>query len=111
MLPFTFMRPLAFLVLCLPAFGWGPVGHSLIARIAESQLTPAARAHVVEILGSGRTMASVASWADEVRPTRRETGPWHFVNIPIGKSRFDLTRDCPAGDCAISQISRLRGVL
>jgi hypothetical protein len=105
------MRHLALLVLCIPAFGWGPVGHSLIARIAETQLTPAARARVVEILGSGRSMTSVASWADEVRPTRRETAPWHFVNIPIGVSRFDAARDCRAGDCAISQIARLRALL
>jgi hypothetical protein len=107
------LPPVAFslAVLSIPAFAWGPVGHSLVARIAESQLTPAARARVVEILGPGRSMASVASWADEVRNTRRETAPWHFVDIPIDQGRFDPARDCPRDDCVVSQISRLRAVL
>jgi S1/P1 Nuclease len=99
------------LLFVIPTFAWGPVGHSLVARIAESQLTPAARARVQGILGPGRTMASVASWADEVRSTLKETGAWHFVDIPIGQARFDATRDCPKGDCVIAQVSRLRGVL
>ena len=99
------------LLFAIPAFAWGTVGHSLVARIAESQLTPAARARVQGILGPGRTMASVASWADDVRATQKETGPWHFVDIPIGEARFDAARDCPKGDCVISQVSRLRGVL
>jgi hypothetical protein len=98
-------------VACLPAFGWGPEGHSLVARIAETQLTPAARARIQQILGPDRTMTSIASWADEVRPSRRETARWHFVDIPITTSHFDPERDCAKGDCVISQVSRLRGVL
>jgi hypothetical protein len=105
------MRLLSLILLTIPAFAWGPAGHSLIARIAETQLSPAARARIVEILGAGRSMSSVANWADEVRPTRRETAPWHFVNIPIERQHYDHVRDCPSGDCAVSQISRLRGVL
>jgi hypothetical protein len=66
---------------------------------------------VVEILGPGRSMASVASWADEVRNTRRETAPWHFVDIPIDQTRFDPARDCPNDDCVVSQISRFRAIL
>jgi hypothetical protein len=97
--------------LTLPAFGWGPEGHSLVARIAETQLTPAAKARVLEILGPSRTIASVASWADEIRPTRRETSAWHFVDIPITHAHFDPERDCAKGDCVISVISRFRGVL
>jgi hypothetical protein len=103
--------PLLLFSLTIPTFAWGPEGHSLVARIAESQLTPAAQAQVVEILGAGRTMRSVASWADEVRPSRRETAPWHFVDIPIEKSRFDPERDCAKGDCVVSAIARFRGVL
>jgi hypothetical protein len=108
------MRPLVYLSLAaisLPAFGWGPEGHALAARIAESQLTPAAKARIQQILGPDRTMVSVASWADEVRPSRRETAPWHFVDIPITTAHFDQQRDCAKGDCIISEVSRLRGVL
>jgi hypothetical protein len=111
MLPSTLMRPLA--LLCVtsflaPLYAWGPEGHSLVARIAEAQLTAAARARVAEILGPGKSMASVASWADEVRRTRAETAPWHYVDIPISKTHLDMERDCAKGDCIISAISRFR---
>jgi hypothetical protein len=108
------VRPLllsSLLILSTSAFGWGPEGHSLIARIADSQLTPAARRRVVEILGPDKTMSSVASWADEVRHTRTETGSWHFVNIPNDKSHLDMERDCAKGDCIISAIIRFRQVM
>ena len=56
----------------------GARGHSLVARIAQAQLTPAARARVDEILGPDTTMVSIASWADEVRRSRPDTAPWHL---------------------------------
>jgi hypothetical protein len=105
------MRPalvLSLIAAGLPAFAWGPEGHSLVARIAEVQLTPAVRARVVEILGPGKTMASVASWADEIRRSRNETGAWHYVDIPIEKSHLEMERDCAKGDCVVSAIARFR---
>jgi hypothetical protein len=88
----------------LPALAWGPEGHSLVARIADAQLTPAARAHVKEILGPHDSLVSIASWADQVRRQRPESGPWHYVDIPIDKPRLDLARDCPKDDCVVVQI-------
>jgi S1/P1 Nuclease len=104
------MRKLAAaaLICGAPLWGWGPEGHSLVARIAEAQLTAAAKARVLEILGPGRTMASVASWADEIRRSRAETGPWHYVDIPIDKPHLDMARDCPKGDCVIAKIEEFR---
>ncbi len=99
-------KPALFAILCgsIPALGWGPEGHELIARIAETQLTPAVHAKVAAILGPNVTMASVASWADEIRRSRAETGAWHYIDIPIDKLRLDLARDCPKGDCVIQKI-------
>jgi hypothetical protein len=91
--------------------GWGPEGHSLVARIADAELTPAARARVAEILGPGVTMASISSWADQVRRQRANTGPWHYIDIPIDKPHMDLARDCPNGDCVVAQISAQRVIL
>ena len=108
------MRPLLFLSLVtigLPAFAWGPEGHSLVARIAEAQLTPNVRARVVEILGPGKTMASIASWADEVRRSRNETSGWHYVDIPITTKHLDMERDCAKSDCVVSALARLRQTL
>src|SRR5438067_2475042 len=108
------MRRVAFLVSLFgsfQAFAWGPEGHSLVARLATAHLTPAALAKVSEILGPDVTLASVASWAEQVRNTRRETAPWHFIDIPITEHYLDMARDCPPGGCVISKIGDFRTVL
>jgi hypothetical protein len=108
------MRRFAFfaaLAACAPLCAWGPEGHALVARIAEAQLAPAVHARVAEILGPGVTMASVASWADEIRRARPETGTWHYIDIPIDKPHLDMARDCPHGDCVIAKIADFRKVL
>jgi hypothetical protein len=96
---------------CLPAFAWGPEGHNLVARLAEAQLTTAARARVAEILGPGTTLASISSWADQLRRSRPETGPWHYIDIPINRPHLDMARDCPNGDCVITKILDFEKVL
>src|SRR5690242_6849817 len=102
------MRSLA-LILCFlsgsfRAFGWGGEGHSLVARLAAAHLTAKAAARVREILGPDVTLATIATWADEVRSVRRETGPWHYVDIPITQQHLDLTRDCPNDTCVVAKI-------
>jgi len=96
---------------CLCAFGWGGEGHELIARIAWDQLTPAARQRVGEILGPGKTLPSIASWADDVRRSRPETANWHFIDIPINRPHLDMARDCPKGDCVLAKIEDFRKAL
>ena len=105
------MRPYTVVVVLagtLPVFGWGPEGHSLVSRIAETQLSPAARARIADILGPGRTLVSIASWADEARRTRPETAPWHYVDIPIGQAHLNFARDCAKGQCIVAKIEDLR---
>ena len=41
-----------------PVYGWGLVGHALVARLAAARLTPRATAAVADILGPDVTMAS-----------------------------------------------------
>jgi hypothetical protein len=108
------MRKYKWMAVCAmtPALhGWGPEGHSLVARLAEMQLTPAARTRVVAILGPGKTLASIASWADEVRRARPETGSWHYVDIPIDERHLNMDRDCPKGDCVLARIVLFRQIL
>jgi hypothetical protein len=95
-------------VTALPAFAWGPEGHALVARIAEAQLTPDVRARVLDILGSGKSMSAVASWADEVRRSRPASGPWHYVDIPLKANHLDLARDCAKEGCVVVKIAELR---
>ena len=108
------MRPLAVITLtmwALPVFSWGPEGHDLVARLADAHLTAAARARVAEILGPGVTLASISSWADQIRRARSETAPWHYTDIPIDRPRLDMQRDCPKGDCVIARIESFEKVL
>src|SRR5687767_2752033 len=114
MLLYKPMRKMAALVLFvnpIQLFAWGPVGHSLVARIAEQQLSAEVRARVAAILGPDRTLPSIASWADDVRRARPETYNWHFINIPITEPRLDMMRHCPKGDCVIAKIADLRKLL
>jgi hypothetical protein len=101
------MRTLAVLLWLTGAphvYGWGVEGHSLVARLAAARLTAQVAARVAEILGPDTTLASISSWADQVRNSRRETGPWHYIDIPIDKPHLDMARDCPNGDCVIAKI-------
>src|SRR5688572_11280252 len=78
--------------------GWGGEGHQLIALIAEERLTPEARAAVKDLLGSDNLSdAEVVNWADEVRRERRDTAPWHYVNIPHDANAYDAERDGKKG--------------
>ena len=66
------MRPLiTFILLLLFYFpsghAWGVVGHETVAAIAETYLTPEARAYVAKNLLENETIISVATWADSYR--------------------------------------------
>ena len=83
----------ALLALSIPSLAWGPEGHRVIADVAEHHLTPAAKRQVLEFLGSD-DLASISTWADEIKNQRRETYFWHFVDIPWNASGFSEARDC-----------------
>jgi len=74
-------------------FAWGPKGHAIVADIASSRLTPAARKNLQLLLGAD-SLASIASWADTVRKERDESYGWHFVDIPKDAAGFSQERDC-----------------
>lgn len=87
-----------------PAFAWGAQGHEIVAAMALRELTPTARGQVAHLLGGEAMMIHDANWADEVRDQRRDTGAWHYVNIPLAAPGYDQRRDCPRGDCVVAQI-------
>jgi hypothetical protein len=56
----------------------------------------------------------VANWADEIRRERPETGPWHYVNVPVGVdgvTGYEPNRDGKDGQTIVGQIERLEQVL
>jgi hypothetical protein len=93
------------------ALGWGREGHEVVAIIAERHLTARARERVRQILGPEGSLAAVSTWADEIRPSRPETAPWHYIDIPLNASAIDPARDCLKGDCVTTAITRFVAVL
>ena len=55
------------------------------------------------LLGSDAMLVHEANWADEVRDQRPETGPWHFVDIPLDAPGYDAARDCAGGNCVVAR--------
>ena len=72
---------------------WGPKGHAIVADLAQSRLTPAARANLQLLLGND-SLASISTWADQVRKDRDESSGWHYVDIPKDAPGFSQPRDC-----------------
>ena len=95
---------------CRGLFGWGREGHTVVALIAERYMTPTALKDASDLL-DGATIDSVSSWADDYRRDHRETGPWHYIDIPLADSRIDMTRECPNGDCVIGKTQQFIAVL
>jgi hypothetical protein len=94
-----------------PAFAWGAEGHEIIASIAVRELTPIARAQIAQLLGREATLIHDSNWADKIRDRRPQTGPWHYVDIPLGASGYDARRDCGSGNCIVAQIAHDLNVL
>jgi hypothetical protein len=121
---------LAILLFCLSsqrAWCWGQEGHAIVAEIAQRRLSQSAAEAITRILKadpnahaySTPTLASISTWADEVRyngSQKNETYNWHFVDIPRLNTRFDPATECPKehpelGDCVINELVRLRNEL
>ncbi len=106
----TWLTALLAAATCGPALAWGPEGHSIVAEIAQPRLTARAAAIVASLL-DGRSLASVASWADDVREERKGTAQWHFVDIPIADGTYDPATECKLteqGDCVVAELDRLK---
>ena len=105
----TFVILTLFLIPLL-MFAWGCEGHQTIALIALKQLGSNALSRVNELLqgyplgnvnhpcsaSQLGVFADVSTWADDIRTVRRETAPWHFIDIPLATSRSDLGSFCPS---------------
>lgn len=108
------------LLAAAPLFAWGPNAHRIMARLAEQQLTPEARAKVNALL-AGASLADIANCADAIKksgwqpsgPCARfasepqlHTARWHFADIDI-QDEYDPARHCPAANCVVERIRLL----
>ena len=99
------------LLAAVNAYAWGRDAHRLVAELTTERLTPAARAEVERLLRlePGATLASISTWADEVRsPT---TAAWHYVNFRQGEPCTYSDALCPSGMCVVAAIERQARVL
>jgi hypothetical protein len=66
----------------IQTMAWGTNGHRICGQIAESYLTPKARAAVKEILGN-ESIAIASNWADFIKsdPAYSYLSPWHYVDL------------------------------
>ena len=53
----------------------------------------------------------MANWADDYCRDHPESGPWHYIDIPLANSRIDMARECPEGQCVIAQTEHFLTVL
>jgi hypothetical protein len=105
---------------CAPssAWAWGCQGHQVVALIAERNLTPHALEMVRQILrdspidpglsryckeGGTDPMADASTWADDIRPLRPETAPWHYIDIPPSTSHREIARFCALPESCVTQ--------
>ena len=103
------------LLACLlvgPVHAWGPLGHAIVADLAQRHLSPTAQAQVHLLLASEPTqsLAAIASWPDQIQddPTQaalwKQTRPLHYINFHAADCDYVPPRDCRDGRCVIGAL-------
>jgi hypothetical protein len=116
-------RAATVLLACLlvaPVQAWGPLGHSVVAELAQRHLSPAAEAEVERLLASEhtRSLADIANWADQIQDDPAQDALWkqtrgqHYINFRGGSDcDYVPPRDCRDGRCVVSALQYYVGVL
>jgi len=97
----------------IDAWAWGALGHRVIARLAEKHMTPGAKAGLAALLQEDESLADASTWADEYRKKHRETGPWHYVDVPLDEPAYDKkwSANATKHGCVLDKINELRLIL
>jgi len=79
-------------------YDWGQTGHRTIGEIANNHLSKKARKQIELLLGN--SLAFVSTFGDEIKSDSkyREFGPWHYVNLPKGETKYSKENANPEGD-------------
>ena len=78
---------------------WGRTGHRATGEVAQQHLSKKAKKKISEIL-DGQSLAFVSTYADDIKsdPEYRKYGPWHYVNLEPGETKYTKEKANPAGD-------------
>jgi len=109
----------ALLVAAPSAWAWGPMGHSVVAELAQRHLSRAASAEVQRLLAPEHTtrLADVANWPDQIRNDPAQQALWrrtarlHYINFASRRCDYVAPRDCPQGQCVVAALAREVAVL
>jgi hypothetical protein len=108
------------------AHAWGCKGHQTVALMAEKHLTPAAKQMLLTLLkdnpidpalkrycgnAMGDEFADASTWPDDIRNLRKETQPWHYLDIPRGAQTGPVGPFCGENGCVTQAIEQQLGVL
>jgi hypothetical protein len=93
-----------------PAWSWGPLGHLIVARIAEREAGAKARSRLRFYLEKEGGLETAARWAGDIESERPETVRWRFIHIPPNAMELDLDKQCPAQDCVTVKIREFEGI-
>jgi hypothetical protein len=93
-----------------PLWSWGPLGHRIIARIAEREAGSKALSRLNFYLGKDVAIEDAALWANDVQIERPETARWHFIHIPPSAMELDLDQQCPDGQCITAKVREFEGI-
>jgi hypothetical protein len=111
---------LAALLAVPSAQAWGPLGHSIVAALAQKHLSPAAEAEVERLLAADHTtrLADIASWPDEIQDNPALDALWkrtrklHYINFRGGPScDYVPPRDCRDGECVVGGLAHYVKIL
>ncbi len=111
---------LAVFAVVTPAWAWGPLGHSIVAALAQRHLSPAAEAEVEHLLALDHVteLADVASWPDQIQDNPADQTLWkqtrrlHYINFRGGPScDYVPPRDCRNGECVVAALQHYIAIL
>lgn len=98
-------------ILPSPILAWGTLGHTTVAYIASSFVSPSTTSLFQYILYNNTDdyLANIATWADSFRYTEagRFSAPLHYIDAkddPPQNCGVEMARDCGSGRCIVGAI-------
>lgn len=111
----------AILLAVAPAtHAWGPLGHRVVAELAQRHLGSAASAELERLLAVEHTaqLADIANWPDQLQNDPAQAALWqqtrklHYVNFRGGPGcNYVPPRDCRDGACIVAGLARYVAIL
>ena len=82
------------------ANAWWDTGHKMICSEAYELLSMSEQKIIDPLVADEGSFSRACLWADFIKRERRETGSWHYINLPENQQNtFDAR--CPENGCLI----------